>query len=391
VRRPSNRRGPLLVLVMCVGAVVLAAWPVHRARGLERNFAGSAQLDYLAVPTDSMPRRFGFDGFTLELSLKLAVDFTEHVSGNVKVCYGCHGVEAGMAYFDFRVVDELNFRVGRFNPSFGDFPLRHDPANHRTSDKPLPYDMGRMLRLREWGMSVLPAPYVENGVEINGTHWFGESVQVDYAAYAVAGLKGANDGVDVDYLQSRSGSLYYIDNNSQPVLGARLALTVNLGELSSLTFGGSGMHGTYDPARELTYTILGADATFRLNRWNVRAEYLMRRTEMALGADPARRFRYGPGEDGDFDPYFLKDGFVVETDFPVWPWLELVGRFDGMRRLGNVVTSSPLRKESLVLRYTAGANVVFERSFRLKLSGELYDFSDFDDEVAIHLGLVGAF
>ena len=28
---------------------------------------------------------------------------------------------------------------------------------------------------------------------------------------------------------------------------------------------------------------------------------------------------------------------------------------------------------------------------KLKLSAELYDFSDFDDEVATHLGLVGAF
>lgn len=383
--------GPLLLLVLCAGALALAAWPVHRARGIERNFAGSAQLDYLAVPTDEAPRRFSFDGFTLELSLKLAVDFSDHVSGNVKVCYGCHGIEAGMAYFDFRVIDELNFRVGRFNPSFGDFPLRHDPANHRTSDKPLVYDMGRMLRLREWGMSVLPAPYVDNGVEVNGTHWFGDSVQLDYAAYAVAGLKGAVDATDVDYLQSRSGALYYLDNNSQPVVGARLALTVNLTELSSLTLGASGMHGTYDPSRELQYSLLGADATFRLDRWNVRAEYLLRRTEMSLGANPAQRFRYGPDDSGGFDRFFLKDGFYVETDFPVVPWLELVGRFDGMRRLGNVVQSSALRKESLVLRYTAGANVVFERSFRLKLSGELYDFSDFDDEVAIHLGLVGAF
>jgi hypothetical protein len=369
----------------------VAAWPVRRARGIERNFAGSAQLDYLAVPTDEAPRRFAFDAFTLEMSLKLAVDFTEHISGNVKVCYGCHGFEAGMAYFDFRVIDELNFRVGRFNPSFGDFPLRHDPANHRTSDKPLVYDMGRMLRLREWGMSVLPAPYVDHGVEVNGTHWFGENVQLDYAAYAVAGLKGANDATDVDYLQSRSGALYYLDNNSQPVVGGRLALTMNLGELSSLSLGASGMHGTYDPSRELGYTVLGADATFRYDRLNLRAEYLVRRTEMSLGTSPSQRFRYGPGDDGELDPYFLKDGFYLETDFPVVPWLELVGRFDGMRRLGNVVSSSPLRKESLVLRYTAGANVVFERSFRLKLSGELYDFSDFDDEVAVHLGLVGAF
>ena len=64
-----------------------------------------------------------------------------------------------MAFFDLRVNDELNFRVGRFTPAFGEFPLRHDPANHRTSDKPLPYDMGRMLHLQEFNLGVLPAPW----------------------------------------------------------------------------------------------------------------------------------------------------------------------------------------------------------------------------------------
>ena len=144
------------------------------ARSQESNFAGSIQTNYMGVPTDPDARKQALDGFTNELSLKVAVDLTDHVSANVKLCYGCHGVEVGMAFVDLRVADELNFRVGRFTPAFGDFPLRHDPANHRTSDKPLPYDMGRMLRLREWNMGVLPAPYVDQGIEINGTHWFGE-------------------------------------------------------------------------------------------------------------------------------------------------------------------------------------------------------------------------
>jgi hypothetical protein len=64
----------------------------------------------------------------------------------VKICYGCHGFETDMAFVDLRVAEQLNFRVGRMNPAFGDFPLRHDPANHRANSKPLPYDMGRMLR-----------------------------------------------------------------------------------------------------------------------------------------------------------------------------------------------------------------------------------------------------
>ena len=69
-----------------------------------------------------------FDGFTIEAALKMAVDVSEHLSANVKVCFGCHGIEADMAYFDLRAADEFNFRIRRFSPTFGSFNVRHDPA-----------------------------------------------------------------------------------------------------------------------------------------------------------------------------------------------------------------------------------------------------------------------
>jgi hypothetical protein len=53
--------------------------------------------------------------------------------------------------------------------------------------------------------------------------------------------------------------------------------------------------------------------------------------------------------------------------------------------------NSPLRRRSGVLRYTAGLNVVLDGSVRLKFSGELYDFTDFDDEVALNAGVAAAF
>src|SRR6185369_494284 len=170
-----------------------------------------------------------------------AVDFSERVSANMKVCYGCHGFEADMMYFDFRIADELNFRVGRFSPSFGMFNLRHDPANHRLSDKPLPYDMGRMLRLREWNMGVLPSPFPDNGLEINGTHWFGETAELDYAVYAVNGFRGDKGAQDIDFQQSRDRNTYYTDNNGRPTVGARAAFTIKLGQSSDMTIGASGM------------------------------------------------------------------------------------------------------------------------------------------------------
>jgi hypothetical protein len=378
------------LLVVLVGALLAGGAAGALAQEVGRNLAGSIQLDYLAVPTEDIARKQALDGATVEVSLKLAVDFSPNLSANVKICYACHGFEVGMAFFDARVADELNFRVGRFTPSFGEFPLRHDPANHRTSDKPLPYDMGRMLRLREWNMSVLPAPWVDNGIEISGTHFFGVLSQVDYAVYAIMGPKGAADAVDFDFIQSRSPSAYYVDNNSRPTLGARLAATIGLGSATTLSLGASGMAGAYDPDNELTFVLLGADLVLRLDRVFLRAEYLIRRTEISLGDDPASRFRYGPGPDGEYDDFTTKEGWVAELEVPVGPF-DLVGRWDGLRRRGNVLASSPLRSESIVMRSTAALSYRLHGALRLKLSGELYDFSDFDDELAVHVGVAAPF
>lgn len=374
---------------LAVGIVTLL--PCYAAADeLKRNLAGSVQLDYLAVPTRDVGRELSLDGATVELSLKLAMDFNDKVSSNVKMCVACHGLEIGMAFFDIRVADQLNFRVGRFTPNFGNFPARHDPANHRTSDKPLPYDMGRMLRLREFNMSILPAPWVDNGLEIGGTQFFGDKARLDYAVYAVGGPKGNADAVDFDFIQSRSRDRYYVDNNSRPSVGGRLAASVDLGESLSVSAGGSVMAGHYDPDNKLSYVIAGADLVLQYRRAFLRAEYLIRRTEMALGADPARRFKYGPGADGTFDNFFLKDGFYTELEVPVGKW-SFIGRWDGLRRVGNVVASSPLRSESAILRYTWGLAYQLKTGLRIKTSAELYDFSDFEDEVAIHVGLAGPF
>jgi hypothetical protein len=373
------------------GALVVAAIGVARAQPerFRHNFAGSVQIDYLAVPTERIAADEGFDGATVELSLKLAVDVGDHMSASVKVCVACHGLEVGMAFFDVRLADEFNVRVGRFTPGFGSFPLRHDPANHRTSDKPLPYDMGRMLRLREWNMGILPAPWVDNGIELSGT-FFADDAQLDYAVYAVSGPKAGADPVDFDFIQSRSPERYYLDNNSEPSVGARVAGTMETAGGLAATLGLSGMAGRYDPDRRLAFVIAGVDALVQLSPFTLRAEYLVRRTEMSLGEDPAARFRYGPDEDGRFDDFFSKHGFYAELERGVGDF-DLIGRFDGLRRFGNVLAASPLRKDSILLRYTAAAAYRLRGSLRLKASAELYDFSDFEDELALHLGIAGSF
>jgi hypothetical protein len=354
-----------------------------------RNFAGSIQLDYLGATHRAQTLDQGLAGTTIELSLKLAYDLGDKVSGNVKVCFACHGFELGMAFFDLRVRDELNVRVGRFTPAFGAFPLRHDPANHQTSDKPLAYDMGRMVRFRDWNEGVLPAPWVDNGVEINGTHFFGAG-QLDYAVYALSGPKGDDTSGDFDFKQSRSPERYYADNNSEPVIGGRITFTANLARRVILTTGASGMAGHYDPAARLGFAIAGADSSLQVGGLFLRAEYLARWTQLALGDDPSTRFKYGPGAGGSFATHTFKDGFDVEAEVPVGR-VTLLARWDGLRRQGNVLANSALRSRSAVLRYTAGTSIRLVGSLRLKTSIERYDFSDFADEVAVHIGIAGPF
>lgn len=383
----------LLLPAIAVGAVFAAFG--RRAEAVDRNLAGSAQFDYHFVPNPtavSPQRQVPLDGFTTEAALKVAVDVTDKFSANVKVCFGCHGFELPMAYFDYRVADELNFRAGRFSPSFGLFNLRHDPANHKFNSKPLPYDMGRMLRMREWNLGVLPSPFPDNGLEINGTHWFGLKAQFDYALYAVNGFRGDAAGQDLDWQQNRSRDAYYVDNNGRPTLGGRMALTLKLSEKSDLSFGGSAMHGTYDPKNELTYTIFGADFFLRIDRTNIRAEWLARRTD--FDASDKSQFRYQfPRTGGDF---FIKHGAYAEIEQPLSPKVDLLFRVDGLYRKGNVVVDSPLRRQSAVTRFTVGTAIVLERGFRVKLTGEFWDFSDpgptnLHKHLGVHLGLVGTF
>jgi hypothetical protein len=383
------------VLLAIALAALLALVGPAQADGIERNFAGSAQLDYHFVPTAHDARAFpnAFDGFTTEFAGKLAVDLTDHVSANLKVCYGCHGFEADMMYFDFRVSDGLNFRAGRFSPTFGAFNLRHDPANHRTSDKPLPYDMGRMLRMRQWNMGVLPSPFPDNGLEINGTGWAGSSLQIDYAAYAVTGFKADAKPQDLDFKLSRSPSNYYVDDNARPTVGGRLAFTLKLGDASDATLGASVMRGTYDPNNDFSYLIVGTDLTFRLDKTTIRMEYLGRRTE--FDTSDKTLFKYVVADtSGDF---FMKHGVYAELEQAVTPELDLIGRVDGLYRVGNVPADSELSRRSSVFRYTLGTAYAIERGLRVKFSTELWEFSDRDPsnerklELSMHLGLAGSF
>ncbi|HEY5961183.1 MAG TPA: hypothetical protein VIV60_31715 [Polyangiaceae bacterium] len=398
-----------LFSVVSFGLVLGVLFATCAAAGEDRNFAGSAQLDYHFVGReqshyDQAPGpQSSFRGFTAEAALKIAVDISDHLSANVKVCYGCHGFEADMAYFDYRFADQLNVRFGRFSPTFGAFNLRHDPANHLLSDKPLPYDMGRMLRKGDWNNGVLPSPFPSNGVEVNGTQWVGTALQLDYAAYIVAGFKNNTDPHPTDLNFQESHLPYYVNSNPVPALGGRIGATLRLSDVSDLTLGTSYMLGTYDPQHQLSYAIAGGDFVLRVKRTTLRAEYLARRQQFDV-TNPGI-FKYAPSKsNGDF---FVKHGAFMELELPIWTAVFALGRVDGMFRRGNVgetpvgsgvdiIIGNPLTSRASVLRETLGIAYAVDGNLLCKASIESWQFSYPDanhhqNELTLHLGAVGSF
>jgi hypothetical protein len=176
-------------------------------------------------------------------------------------------------------------------------------------------------------------------------------------------------------------------------VGGRAALVIKTGTSSEVSLGASAQYGVYDPSGRLGYLIAGGDVSFRIHRTALRAEYLVRRQQMDV-TDPAV-FKYVLSKSGG--DVFEKHGAYVELEQPIASDLDVVGRVDGMYRVGNVLATSELSEASSVVRETLGFAYALDRNFRLKTSAELWEFSDRDpatgrmSEVSLHVGFVGTF
>ena len=111
--------------------------------------------------------------------------------------------------------------------------------------------------------------------------------------------------------------------------------------------------------------------------------------------DDPQIFKYAvPARGGDF---FTKHGGFIELEQPIVKDFDFIGRFDEMVRAGNVLATSALSSNAYVVRETLGLAYALDRNFRLKTSGELWEFSGPDPitgrttEVSVHLGFVGTF
>ncbi|MCY2994893.1 MAG: hypothetical protein NTY19_44580 [Planctomycetota bacterium] len=168
---------------------------------------------------------------------------------------------------------KTSVEMGRFVVPFGAFYQQVNPGLYRTVTAPLIYNMGQRVHSNDLGDPVLPMPYSDQGALVDLRLPLQDTLTATFHAYVVNGLQGGANGID--FFGSRS----YTDNNSDPSVGGRLAISGK-----HLRLGASVMGGRFDsdvpggpPAPALNYLIYGADAVFRWeDQLRVQFEYAQR-------------------------------------------------------------------------------------------------------------------
>lgn len=360
-----------------LAAVLLLVTCSLPARAFDAVFSGSAAVDYRLVSGPNPPFNpspVGITGLTFEVATKLVAEVGHGASFTVKACGGCHGLEVDQGFGELRVQPFFNLRAGRLNVNFGEFTMRHDPANFVTPSKPLPYAMGDMLMYDRTGynLGIVPAPWVDNGLEFYGTLPLGPTVQLDYSAWLVKGFAGDND---LDFAASRS----WLDNNHTPAFGGRLVLTGD-----EWAVGASGSAGAYDALDSRWYVMAGLETYFRVGPVTVRAEALGRRTDL----DPTAAYAFVVR-----DTWFLKAGWYAQVDWAINRWVTVAVRSDGLQRWGLPLPESVVGPAAGVQRQTLALLVRVHENFALKGDYELWTFSGapFDLRHVGRLGVVAAY
>lgn len=323
---------------------------------------------------DTMPD----EGIVGEFAIRAGVTApVEGLSAEVRTCWGCHEIELEDAYLQYRPGAWLHVRAGRMNLPLGAANDRHDFSVRNSVSKPLTRIMGNMVRQREFNQGVLPAPYVDNGLNVGGKLGLGGGFRLGWETFVVAGLKGF--GNDIDFVASRR----FRDVNGEPAVGGRLEV-----DSSVLTFGASYMWGNYDPDNRRSYQVAAADVRIRAGPVTIQGEIAWRQTEYTA-----------PGADNDEDEFF-KYGWWGQVLWEVVDGVALMASSDSLFVTDIFLgANGPTPNEALavtddknrILRFTGGVSYVPYGGIILRANGEYWEFSDFHDVWVIQVGIGWAF
>lgn len=204
----------------------------------------------------------------------------------------------------------LKLKGGRFVVPFGAFASLVHPGSLRTVSNPLPFDMARRFDSFRY-LSVLPAPYSDEGFDLNFSAPVGEDFRFTADAYVVNGIQG---DINVSFVNSRS----YRDNNRSPLVGSRMTFGNQTARVGASVMGGKTEDDGNTP---LWLEMYGVDFTAQF-------QDLLR-----------LYFEYALRDGGQRLPFFgdnIAYGVVCEAEVRLWkdPRISLVTRYDNLIQKG---------------------------------------------------------
>jgi hypothetical protein len=257
----------------------------------------------------------------------------------------------------------LKLKGGRFIVPFGAFASMVHPGSLRTVSNPLMFDMARRFDSFRY-LSVLPAPYSDEGFNLNFATTISDDFRFTADAYVVNGLQG---DINISFINSRS----YRDNNRSPLVGSRLTFGNQAVRLGTSFMGGNTEDDGNTP---LWVELYGADLTAQFgDALRLYFEYALRNGGQTLPLV------------GDNIAY----GVVCEAEVRLLrdPRLSLVARYDNLIQKGYLIFP-----DTAVDRYTWGLNLTLPGGSLLMLNHEHWEFTgDRSDADVLALKWVASF
>ncbi len=220
------------------------------------------------------------------------------------------------AYVDYAFSEPVVLRAGKFLVPFNVY-----------NDRLYPADVAKLATVPFMNLDVVPTKWAETGIQIHGSIDTGTAAGMDYAIYLVNGLEGAGS---IDSMKNNDVEL----NDSNKAVGTRLAITTPVGFEAGLSY----YMGAYTADGSNDLTLLGLDACYEYEAFQVRAEYVSGDVQGAAVED--------------------RDGFYLQGAYKFLDKYEAVLRYDEMD-----VTGSSIDRFTLGGNYTITDDLIFRLSY----------------------------
>ena len=163
------------------------------------------------------------------------------------------------AYMDLTIIDPVTLRAGKFLVPFNAYNTNLYPA-----------DVAKLARPPLMNVQIVPTKWAETGIQVYGDIETGTAAELDYAVYLVNGLEAKETiGVGLDYIPEMKNNDIELNSNKKAV-GARLGIATSVG----FEVGLSGYKGAYSLSGSDDLTLLGLDACYAYEAFEVRGEYV---------------------------------------------------------------------------------------------------------------------